>query len=113
MYHAFWHVTGCSAKELWTFIMEYMRFNGETVEFLANSCGLSDFKEYFHRNAVACIPPKPDIFLIYLLCHALGMHAAVAHKNGVWITSTSAEEPVDFCFVFAHTGFKAYEVSRE
>ncbi len=112
-YHAFRHVTGCSAEELRTFVVEYMQFNGDTVELLANSFGLSDFKEYFHRNAVACILPKPDIFLIYLLCRALGMHAAVAHKNGVWRTSTSAEEPVNFCFVFAHTGFQAYKVSCE
>ena len=86
-----------------------MCFNTRAVELLAADSGIPDFSEYFGRHALACIPLKPDLFIIYMLARGLGVHVEVAHEGGVWSTSSDMCSWPDFCLVYtrAPMGFEA------
>ena len=104
MVHIIHFVTSPAVQQR-TFVVEFIRYNQPSVEFLVERARISDFQQFFKLHVMACEPPKPDLFLVYMLCRGLGVHAGIAHDAGMWRTSKGLYTEPDVILVYTTSGF--------
>ncbi len=66
---------------------------------------MRDFEQFFKLHAMVCDPPKPDLFVVYMLCRGLGLHAGIAHDAGMWRTSKALDTEPDIILVYTTSGY--------